>query len=73
MQSIDLGEILWNFQNEDNGVTRLNDLVSARLLHNKSETNVLDGQIGLAAHDKQQKTCSKTPMRMLIDTAYLYT
>ena len=59
MQSIDLGEILWNFQNEDNGVTRLNDLVSARLLHNKSETNVLDGQIGQAAHGKLQKFVAK--------------
>jgi hypothetical protein len=31
-----------------------------------------DDRLAKAAHGKQQKVCSKTPMGMLMDIAYLY-
>ena len=73
MPSINLDETLWNCQIEGNGVTCLNHwCVQDYMLHNKSGTTVSNGQIGQAAHGKQQTVCSKTPMALLVDTVYLY-
>ncbi len=65
MQSMYLTEILSNRRQWSNMSKRLG--VCKIVTQQK-----WDDRLAKAAHGKQQKVCSKTPMGMLMDIAYLY-